>query len=86
LIKPGFIYLSIKLENMTLAQVLAQDLFDKAVEPIMDLPLTDDVIKAKGLEIALIILNNIFDRNTDQSKHDLYCNTHGVLMAGEVEY
>jgi hypothetical protein len=71
---------------MTRAQTLAQDLFDKAVEPIMDLPLTDDVIKDKGVEIALVMLGQIFDRNTDQSKHDLYCKTHGVLMAGEVEY
>lgn len=74
------------MSNMTRAQALAQELFDKAVTPIMDLPLTDDAIKAKGLEIALIMLGEIFDRNTDQSKHDLYCETHGVLMAGDVEY
>ena len=71
---------------MTRAQALAQELFDKAVVPIMDLPLTDDTIKAKGLEIASIMLDQIFDRNTDQSKHDLYCEVHGVLMAGDVEY
>ena len=71
---------------MTQAQALAQELFDKAVEPIMDLPLSDDVIKYKGLEIALAMLDQIFDRNTNQSKHDLYCETHGVLMAGDVEY
>jgi hypothetical protein len=71
---------------MTRAQALAQDLFDKSVEPIMDLPLTDDTIKAKGVEIAMVMLGAIFDRNTDQSKHDLYCETHGVLMAGDIEY
>lgn len=71
---------------MTRAQALAQELFDKAVTPIMDLPLTDDAIKAKGLEIALIMLGEIFNRNTNQSKHELYCETHGVLMAGDVEY
>ena len=71
---------------MTQTQALAQDLFDKAVEPIMDLPLTDDTIKAKGVEIAMVMLGAIFDRNTDPSKHDLYCETHGVLMAGDIEY
>jgi hypothetical protein len=71
---------------MTKAQALAQELFDNAVNPIMDLPLTDDTIKAKGLELASIMLGQIFDRNTDPSKHDLYCEAHGVLMAEDVEY
>ena len=71
---------------MTASQTLAQQLFDKAVTPIMDLPLTDDSIKAKGLEIALIMLGEIFDRNTNESKHNLYCGAHGVLCSGEVEY
>lgn len=68
------------------AKELAQELFDKAVVPIMDLPLTDDAIKDKGLELALIMLGQIFDRNTNQSNHDLYCEAHGVLSAGDVEY
>lgn len=68
------------------AKELAQELFDKAVVPIMDLPLTDDAIKDKGLELALIMLGQIFDRNTNQSNHDLYCEAHGVLLAGDVEY
>jgi hypothetical protein len=71
---------------MTQAKALAQDLFDKAVEPIMDLPLTDDTIKAKGLEIALIMLGQIFDRNTVESKNDLYCETQIVLLRGDIEY
>lgn len=71
---------------MTQAKALAQDLFDKAVEPIMDLPLTDDTIKAKGLELALVMLGQIFDRNTVESKNDLYCETQIVLLRGDVEY
>jgi hypothetical protein len=71
---------------MTQAKVLAQDLFDKSVEPIMDLPLTDDTIKAKGLEIALIMLGQIFNLNTVESKNDLYCETQIVLLRGDIEY
>lgn len=71
---------------MELEKILAQELFDKAVIPIMDLPLTDDSIKAKGLEIALIILDEIFSRNINESKHDLYCKTHSILCSGEVEF
>jgi hypothetical protein len=71
---------------MTQAKALAQELFNKAVVPVMDLPLTDDTIKSKGLEIALIMLDQIFDRNTDQSKNDLYCETQIALLREEVEY
>jgi hypothetical protein len=71
---------------MTAAQTLAQQLFDKAVVPIMDLSIMDETIKAKGLEIALMMLNEISNRNTDKSKHDLYCDVHGVLISADVEY
>ena len=71
---------------MEQAQVLAQDLFDKAVKPIMDLPLSDDTIIAIGLELASIMLDEIFNRNTDQSKHDLYCDTHEILMAMDIVF
>lgn len=71
---------------MEQAQALAQDLFDKAVKPIMDLPLSDDTIIAIGLELASIMLDEISSRNTDQSKHDLYCDTHGILMVGDIVY
>jgi hypothetical protein len=71
---------------MKQARELAQELFNKALVPVMDLPLTDDIIKSKGLEIALIMLDQIFDRNTDQSKNDLYCETQIALLREEVEY
>ena len=71
---------------MTQAKALAQDLFNKAVVPVMDLPLSDETIKAKGLEIALLMLDQIFDRNTVESQNDLYCEAQGILQRGEVEY
>jgi hypothetical protein len=71
---------------MKQARELAQELFNEAVVPVMDLPLTDDTIKAKGLEIALIMLGQIFDRNTVESQNDLYCETQIVLLRGDVEY
>ena len=71
---------------MTQAKALAQDLFNKAVVPVMDLPLSDETIKAKGLEIALLMLDQIFDRNTVESQNDLYCEAQGILLRGEVEY
>jgi hypothetical protein len=71
---------------MTQAKSLAQDLFNKAVVPVMDLPLSDETIKAKGLEIALLMLDQIFDRNTVESQNDLYCEAQGILHMGEVEY
>jgi hypothetical protein len=71
---------------MTQAKALAQDLFNKAVVPVMDLPLSDETIKAKGLEIALLMLGQIFDRNTVESQNDLYCEAQGILLRGEVEY
>ncbi len=71
---------------MTQAQTLAQQLFDKAVEPIMDLLITDEVVKAKGIEIASIMLGEIYDRNSDGAKNDLYCEVRAILMSGEVEY
>jgi len=71
---------------MKKSQQLAQELFDKAVEPIMDLPLTDNVIKAKGLELAQIMLDEIYNRNTDQSKNDFYCDVNHFLNEETIEY
>jgi len=56
---------------MTQAKALAQDLFNKAVTPVMDLPLSDETIKAKGLEIALLMLDQVYDRNTFTSLNDM---------------
>ena len=69
---------------MNAAQDLAQELFDKLVTPIMDLPLTDDSIRAIGIELTYKVLDEIFDRNTDQSKHDFYCKVRGYI--DQVEY
>jgi hypothetical protein len=71
---------------MTQAKALAQDLFNKSVVPVMDLPLSDETIKAKGLEIALLMLDQVYDRNTVESQNDLYCEAQGILHRGEVEY
>jgi hypothetical protein len=71
---------------MTQAKALAQDLFNKAVVPVMDLPLSDETIKAKGLEIALLMLDQVYDRNTFTSLNDMYCESQGILHRGEVEY
>ena len=71
---------------MTQAKALAQDLFNKAVVPVMDLPLSDETIKAKGLEIALLMLDQIYDRNTFTSLNDMYCEAQEILYYGDVEY
>ena len=71
---------------MTKAQTLAQELFNKAVVPVMDLPLSDETIKAKGLEIALLMLDQIYDRNTFTSLNDMYCEAQAILCSGDVEY
>jgi len=69
------------------AKQYAQHLFDKAVTPIMDLPLTDDTIKAIGLELAQLMLSEIMSVNTKSSKHDYLCDVYAVLMDGEnIEY
>ena len=68
------------------AKQYAQHLFDKAVVPIMDLPLTDDTIKALGLELANIMLDEIMDQNTKPAKHDWIVNVHTALNSGEIEY
>jgi hypothetical protein len=68
------------------AKALAQDLFNKAVVPVMDLPLSDETIKVKGLEIALLMLDQVYDRNTFISLNDMYCEAQGILHRGEVEY
>jgi hypothetical protein len=69
------------------AKQYAQHLFDKAVNPIMDLPLTDDTIKAIGLELAQVMLKEIMSANTKSSKHDYLCDVYAALMDGEnIEY
>jgi len=69
---------------MNASKELAQQLFNKVVVPIMDLPLTDDSIRSIGIELTYIVLDEIFKRNTDQSKNDFYCNVHGCI--NEVEF
>ena len=68
------------------AEEYAQHLFDKAVVPIMDLPLTDDTIKTIGLELAQIMLDGIMDANTKASKHDYLCRVNDALNSGTIEY
>lgn len=69
------------------AKQYAQHLFDKAVNPIMDLPLTDGTIKALGLELAQVMLSEIMSANTKVSKHDYLCNVYAALMDEEnIEY
>lgn len=71
----------------TQAQTLAQHLFDKAIKKLklVHSP-TDEVAKAKGIEIASIMLNEIYGRNSGGTKNDLYCETHAILVSGDVEY
>jgi hypothetical protein len=68
------------------AQQYAQQLFDKAVAPIMDLPLTDEAIKRIGLELAQVMLDEIFSQNTNQSKHDFYCNVNKFINSEDIEF
>jgi len=71
---------------MTHAQTLAQQLFDKAVEPIMDFQVNRDLIKTKGIELARIILDEIYNRNTDPSKNDFYCDVNNTLNEDDISY
>lgn len=71
---------------MEKAQQLAQQLFDRAVEPIMDLQLTDSTVKSKGIELAQIMLDEIYTRNSDQSKNDFYCNVNNSLNESDIIY
>jgi len=71
---------------MTHAQTLAQQLFDKAVEPIMDLQLTDETIKSKGIELALIILDEIYNRNTGCINNDVYCDAANALNEDDISF
>ena len=73
-------------ESHQLAKQVAQNLFNKVVVPIMDLPLTDEAIKAMGLELTQILLDEIYNRNTDRSKNDLYCDMQHVILMGDIEY
>ena len=68
------------------AKQYAQHLFNKAVGPIMDLPLTNDVIKAIGLELTQIMLDEIMDNNTKESKHDYLCWVNKYLTNEDIEY
>jgi len=45
---------------MKKSKEFAQKLFDKMVVPIMDLPLTDDTIKAIGIELTQITLDKLW--------------------------
>ena len=69
-----------------IAKQYAQHLFDKAVVPIMDLPLTNDVIKSIGLELAQIMLDEIMDNNTKESRHDYLCWVNKYLNNEDIEY
>ena len=64
---------------MNAAKDLAQQLFDEMVAPLIGLPLTDDAIRAMGIELAYKVLGEIVSRNTDESKHDFYCDVHGYI-------
>jgi len=69
---------------MKKSKEFAQKLFDKMVVPIMDLPLTDDTIKAIGIELTQITLDKLMEMNTDISKHDFYCEVNKYIH--EVEF
>jgi len=75
-----------ELVPQTSAQQLAQQLFNKAIEPIMDLPLTDAIIKTKGIKLARIILDEIYSRNTSPSKNDFYCDVNEALNENNITY
>ena len=68
------------------AKQYAQHLFDKAVYPLLDLPLSDEVINRIGLEIAERMLTEVFTQNTNQSKHDFYCNVSKFINEEDIEY
>jgi hypothetical protein len=63
---------------------LAQELFNKAVIHIMDLPIVDDTIIALGKDIALTMLDEIYNRNTDPSLNDFYCGVRDEM--DNIEY
>jgi hypothetical protein len=68
------------------AKQYAQHLFNKSVVPIMDLPLTNDVIKAIGLELTQRMLDEIFAQSSNQSKHDFYCEVNKFINDEDIEY
>lgn len=68
------------------AKEYAQHLFDKAVVPIMDLPLTNDVIKAIGLELAQIMLDEIMDHNNNHMENDWLCEVNKFINNEDIEY
>lgn len=68
------------------AKQYAQHLFDKAVWPLLDLPLSDEVINRIGLEIAERMLAEVLSQNTVQAKHDFYCDVSKFINEEDIEY
>ena len=67
------------------AKQYAQNLFNKTVVPIMDLPLTNDVIKAIGLELTQIMLDEIMDNN-NHMENDWLCEVNKFINDEDIEY
>ena len=63
---------------------LAQELFNKAVVHIMDLTIMDEVIISIGKNIAITMLDEIYNRNTDPSMNDFYCGVRAQM--DNIEY
>jgi hypothetical protein len=50
----------------------------------MDLPIVDDTIIALGKDIALTMLDEIYNRNTDPNLNDFYCGVRDEM--DNIEY
>lgn len=66
---------------MNPAKDLAQQLFNKAVSTLTNntSSLPEDIVKSLGIQFAQIMLDNIYDRNTDPSKNDFYCRVNEFI-------
>lgn len=58
-------------------RVLAQELFNKAVIHIMDLPIVDDTIIAIGKDIARTMINEIYNNSNKNENQTMLYN--GVM-------
>jgi len=58
-------------------RVLAQELFNKSVIHIMDLPIVDDTITAIGKDIARTMINEIYNNSNKNENQTMLYN--GVM-------
>lgn len=68
------------------AKQYAQHLFDKAIWPLLDLPLTPDMTKTIGLELAQRMLDEIMDHNNNHMENDWLCEVNTFINEEDIEY